>query len=1002
MAFSNFSAILCLFWLFSSALAASGVIGIDFGTEYIKAALVKPGIPLEIVLTKDSRRKELSAVTFKPIKNAPAGSFPERLYGSDAVALSPRFPGDVYPNLKAILGLPLDDPRVAEYSARYPSLVIEAEKTRGTTEFRSGAFTPEEDAWMVEELLAMELKSIQKNAEAHAGKGSSIRDIVITVPPYFDAEEKRAIGLAVDLAGLRLVSLISDGLAVGLNYATSRTFPSVTDGGKPEYHLVFDMGAGSTKATILKFQGRTIKEGRKSNKTIQEVDVLGTGWDRTLGGDALNSLIVDDMIAKFVDSKGAKAASVAAEAVHGQGRASAMLWKQAERLRQVLSANSESQANFEGLYNDIDFRYKLSRVDFEKLASAHADRLYPAVKMALGRAGLDISDMDSIILHGGATRTPFVQKELERLVGQPDKLRSNVNADEAAVFGAAFKGAGYSPSFRVKDIKTYESAGYAVGMKWTNINLKPQKQRLFTPQSHLGVVKVVPFQNQEDFDVHFYQHVDNAGDGTFSGERELVRLVTQNLTATVAELKEKRGCIGSDIVTKFGVRLNSANGEVEITEAAVHCEVDEDDKKGGVVDGVKGLFGFGSKKSDQDIFQDEEIVSDAEPSTDGSSTSTSSATKSSSSPSASASAPATEDKPKGKRLIAIPLDFKVERKGYPALPADVLSKKKERLAAFDDSDHARRLQDEALNQLEGFTYRIRDMLDDSAFIDASTEDERKSLSDLTETVSEWLCVEGHDASRETLVVKLKELKALVTPIESRKDEASKRPGQVKLLQDALDSAQSVIDMVKERLRKEEADLSSASLSPSSSTSTTSATSSTETDDFFEEDSTTSSSTESSETPKPTPATPLFTKEDLDLAITQHQEVSDWLAKKLAEQEKLKPTENPVLLVKEIALKANEVTQASMEMVMKSMKAPEMPKKSSSSKTSKTKKSKTVKAKKSKKTASEESSATTSADAANGTGDAEFYEPPTDEEIREGMEKLEKEKGPEKPHKKDEL
>jgi len=984
--------------LFGSA--ASAVIGIDFGTEYIKAALVKPGIPLEIVLTKDSRRKELSAVAFKPLKNAPAGSFPERLYGSDAVALTARFPGDVYPNLRAILGLPVDDPRVTEYSARYPSLVLEAEKTRGTAEFRSAAFTPEEDAWMVEELLAMELQSIQKNAEALAGKGSSIRDIVITVPPYFDMEEKRAIELAADLAGLRVLSLISDGLAVGLNYATSRTFPSVTDGGKPEHHLVFDMGAGSTKATLLKFQGRTVKDGRKSNKTIQEVQVLGAGWDRTLGGDALNALIVSDMVAKFVESKAAKKASVTAESVLGQGRATAILWKQAERLRQVLSANTESSANFEGVYNDIDFRYKLTRADFEDFASAHADRVYPAVKMALDRAGLEISDIDSIILHGGATRTPFVQKELEKLVGNGDKLRSNVNADEAAVFGAAFRGAGLSPSFRVKDIKTYEAAGYAVGMKWTNINLKPQKQRLYTSQSHLGVEKVVSFQNLEDFDIHFYQYVDTAGNGVFSGEREVLKLATRNLTDTVAELKEKHGCTITDIVTKFGVRLSLENGEVEITKAAVQCEVEQDDKKGGVVDGVKGLFGFGSKKSDQDIFQGSDIVSDA--ATESSSTTaTSTSTKGSSSSSPSASAPATEEKPKGKRLIAISLDFTVEKDGYPALPAEVLSKKKDRLVAFDDSDHARRLREESLNQLEAFTYRVREKLDDGSFIEASTEAERVTLGKLSEAASEWIYGEGAEATRETLRENLKELRALVSPIEKRKDEAAKRPEQIKLLKDALDSAKSIIETVKERIKKQAEELSSALLSSSSTTSTALTESSTETDEFFEEESTSSTSTTSSEDSQPTPPPSSFAEEDLKVVVDLYREVSHWLEEKLALQEKLTLTDEPVLLVKEIAQRANELSKASMDMIMKGMRAPDMPK-MSSSKTSKTKKPKTAKTKKVKTTTSTESSATTSADAPRETVDAEFYEPPTEQQILEELENLAEEQQPEKTHKKDEL
>ncbi|KFY72162.1 hypothetical protein V499_07688 [Pseudogymnoascus sp. VKM F-103] len=1001
MAFSNLSAILCLFWIFAStALAANAVVGIDFGTEYIKAALVKPGIPLDIVLTKDARRKELSAVTFKPIKNAPEGSYPERLYGSDANALSARFPGDVYPNLKAILGLPVSDPRVAEYSARYPALVIEEEKTRGTCEFRSEAFTTKQDPWMVEELLAMEFQSIKRNAEEMAGKGSSIRDVVITVPTYFDTEEKRAIELAADLAGLRILSLISDGLAVGLNYATSRTFPSITDGAQPEHHLIFDMGAGSTKATIIKFQGRTIKDGRKSNKTIQEVQVVGAGWDRTLGGDALNAIIVDDIVAQFVESKKAKAASISAESVHRQGRATAMLWKQAEKLRQVLSANAESQTGFEGLYDDIDFKYKLTRTDFEKLASSHADRVAPTIKMALERAKLELSDIDSIILHGGATRTPFVQKELELLVGKSDKLRSNVNSDESAVLGAAFRGAGLSPSFRVKDIRTYEAAGYAVSMQWTNINLKLQKQRLYTPQSHLGAEKVVSFQNLEDFDVHFYQHIDNAGEGTFSGERELVKLATKNLTATVAELKDNRGCEATDIVTKFGVRLNVLNGEVEITGATAQCEVDEDPNAGGVVDGVKGLFGFGAKKSDQDIFEDAEIVSDAETSTE-SSTTTSTAKKSSTSSGAAASSAAADAKPK-KRLVAIPLDFELVKKGYPALPAEVLFNKKERLVAFDDSDHVRKQQEEALNQLEGYTYRVRDLLTDDAFIGASTEAERKPLADLAEAIGDWLYEEGTGATREVLKAKLGEMKAIVNPIERRKDEAAKRPEQIKNLKESLDSAESVIKLVKEKIVEQADFLSSVALRPTpSETSTESSTTaepSTETDGT-EEDNTTAeaeTTTESSEAPLPTLPPTSFTQEDLDVLESLHKATSDWFTKKLAEQEALKVTDDPVLLVKEMAKKANEISQAGMEMVMKGMKGPELPK-VSSSKTSKTKKPKTSKTKKSKKTKS------TSTEAAEGTGEAKEFDMPTEEEILEAVRiKEEKEAKEKKGTYKDEL
>ncbi|CRK28880.1 hypothetical protein BN1723_018367, partial [Verticillium longisporum] len=100
------------------------------------------------------------------------------------------------------------------------------------------------------------------------------------------------------------------------------------------------------------------------------------------------------------------------EAVKSHGRAINKLTKEAERLRHILSANSNSQANFEGLYEDVDFKYKIERTDFEKLAEAYAVRVGTVIQDALKAAQLELTDLDSVILHGGASRTPFVQKQL--------------------------------------------------------------------------------------------------------------------------------------------------------------------------------------------------------------------------------------------------------------------------------------------------------------------------------------------------------------------------------------------------------------------------------------------------------------------------------------------------------------------------------------------------------------------------------------------------------------
>ncbi|KAK2629219.1 hypothetical protein QTJ16_000039 [Diplocarpon rosae] len=962
---SPFISIFCVFYFLSStALAASTVLGVDLGTEYIKAALVKPGIPLEIVLTKDSRRKEISAVAFKPAKIIKSGEFPERVYGSDAVALAARFPGDVYPNLKRLLGLGADNSVVKDYALRHPALKLEADKTRGTSAFRSGAFAADEEAWTVEEILAMELQSIQKNAEALAGKGSSVKDLVVTVPPFYSAEEKRAVILAADLAGLRVLELISDGLAVGVNYATSRTFKSVNEGASPEHHIVFDMGAGSTKATVLKFQGRTVKDVGKFNKTIQEVQVLGSGWDRTLGGDELNAVIVDDMISQFVASPAAKSVAPTFADVQNHGRAAAKLWKEAERLRQILSANQNTQSGFEGLYEDIDFRYKITREDFEKLTEAHAARVHKVIEKALEMAQLEVKDIDSVILHGGAIRTPFVQRELEKFVGDPDKIRTNVNSDEAAVFGAGFRGAGISPSFRVKEIRASEGAAYAAGVKWTNIYEKPQHQRLWQPTSLLGAVKQYTFKNQHDpFTLKFYQHVGSAENvSPGSAEKELLTLTTQNLTESVAHLKEKFACTDGDINIKLSTRLSPSNGEVEILKFVLDCEVVTEEKES-MVDSVKGLFGFGKK--DQVPLSEDEAAAGSSGSSTSQSASDSSSLSESQASSATASPSAKDAKPKiTKRFEVVPLKYTTELAGLPQLPAAELLRMKGRLSSFADSDRSRGLREEALNQLEGFTYKARDLLEDESFIAVSQQDERESLEAKAKAVSDWIYSGGTDASREELKAKLKEMKDMVTPIELRKSEAVARPEALKALQDALAQTQTLIKGISEQIANDTKKHEEFSASKAAASATKPPPSPTP-DDFAELEDEDASATTSAPAVEETLAPPIYRTEDLTAPQELFDTVSTWLHEKLPAQEKLSATDDPILLSKDLKAKAKLLTDVHVQLMMKSMKQPYRSSRPTSSK--KAGKPKAKKTSSPKKSGTKTEAADTSAKTNGGTG-----------------------------------
>ena len=930
--------LLCL--LVSTANAAGSVLGLDFGTLNLKAALIKPGIPLEIVPTKDSKRKEAAAVAFKPTRDsktniiAEMGSFPERAYGSDALAFQGRFPGEVFPNLKPLLGLPSGSAAqgiVKAYKDRYPAVQAEQIPEMGTIMFKSAAFHEGEMPWNVEEMLAMELANIRKNAEALAGKGASIEDTVITVPAFYTADEKRAIKRSAQLAGLEVNALISDGLAVGVDYAKSRTFPEVTKGEKPEYHLVYDMGAGSSTATLLRFQSRSVKDVGKFNKTVQEVAVVGTGWDRTLGGDSLTNAVLNDYVVKFMEKGGAKAAGVKAN-----GRSMARLWKEAERARQVLSANNDVTSSFEELLPDADFKTKLTRAEFEKLCANYADRVAEPINDALATAKLSIDDVDSIILHGGAVRTPFVQKKLEEIAGGSGKLRSNVNADESAVFGAAFKGAGLSPSFKVKEIRDSDSAAYAIGMSYTD-GEKARKQQLFASTSPVGsgaATKQVTFKDKDDFTFAFYQKIGDV-------EYPITQIRTTNLTDGVRMLKDKFGCENEEISTKFSVKLSSVDGLPDVVGGTVSCEVEGSGKKESIGDSVKDWLGFGKK--DQEPLKDEE---EEEGPTEAVEADASSSSQTASSGSENGSSTATESSAPAKptkRTESVSIKFDWSPQGNPQPGYEEIKRMRDRLIAFERSDKARFAREEALNILESYTYYVRDFLSNEDYAAVSTQKQRNEISKLLDSTRTFMEESSNvaKAKEEELREKLKGLKGLVEPIQTRRTEEMNRPAMVDKLKDSLNQTSQLVEMIQEQVKLAEDRQSKAkefsstpTFDSSESSTTTAASSSDDLDDLEEPDASSTPSSPEEDAPKYSDPSDfnLYTSVDLSSITAAYESAKTWLEEKEAAQAKLGPHEEPVLLVSEIESKADELGRVMRDLLYKKMKANEKPKGKKSSKT----------------------------------------------------------------------
>lgn len=917
----SLTSIIATLLLFFTTSASAAVLGIDFGTQHLKAVLVTPGRPFDIVLTKDSKRKEVAAVAFKPTRDgnkilAEAGSFPERLYGGDAIALQGRFPGEIFPNLKPLLGLAgteEDQLKLSVYHLRYPSVQLSDPMQPS---IKSSAFHQSELPWTVEELLAMELANIKRNAESAAGKGVPCNDVVITIPAFYNAQEKAAISRAAELAGFNVMALVTDGLAVGLDYAKSRTFPSVSKGGKPEHHLVYDMGAGSTTATLLRFQGRDVKDVGRYNKTIQEVAVIGAGWDEHLGGDALTQIVLTDYMQKFLTKPVIKSRGIRFEELQENGRALSRLWKEAEKARSVLSANTETSSSFEELLPDIDFKTKLTRTEFEGLIENYADRVTKPIEDALAAAGLTIKDVDSIILHGGAVRTPFVQRKLEQFAGGSAKLKSNVNADESAVQGAALKAAMLSPSFKVKEIRTTDATGYASGFTFTDGN-KPRSQIVFNPTSAVGnngTAKQITLKQKDDFTFQLYQKFDDV-------ETSFAQVTTKNLTASVKALKDRFSCDKDDVSTKFSLRLNPESGVIEAVLGTVSCETDQAIKSS-VGDSVKDWLGLGKKKDSAASDDDEAEPTEEVP-----------AAESTSRTSADASASKVPEAPK-KRTETINIDFITTFINRPS--SEETQRRVARLAAFDRSDKSRLARDEAANVLESYTYYVKDFLTNTDYSSYSTDAQRSAISKLLQTTRDFMDQPGEvtKATEKVFREKLNDLKALVTPVITRRSENEGRADKLSALQTGLEQTESFIKMVTEQISKAK-DAASSSIAKAAESATAIKD---DLDDLEEPD--TPESTKDDDLPS---FESNYTEQELETIQDVYDKVKTWLTGKEAEQKQVQLFEDPAYTMKQLEEQAALLSDATMKLIAKRINIPRSSKKAKTSKTKATKKSKSTSA-----------------------------------------------------------
>ncbi|KAI1504678.1 heat shock protein 70 family [Biscogniauxia marginata] len=368
------------------------VIGIDLGTTYSCVGVMQKG-KVEILVNDQGNRITPSYVAFTE---------EERLVGDAAKQQAASNPHNTIYDVKRFIGRKWDEKTLQNDLKHFPYKVIEKDGKPIIQVDVQGSpkkFTPEE-------ISAVILGKMKEVAESYLGK--KVTHAVVTVPAYFNDNQRQATKDAGVIAGLNVLRIVNEPTAAAIAYGLDKT-----DG---ERHIiVYDLGGGTFDVSLL-----SIDQG--------VFEVLATAGDTHLGGEDFDQRIIN-YLAKAYNKKNSVD-------VTKDLKAMGKLKREAEKAKRTLSSQMSTRIEIEAFFEGKDFSETLTRAKFEELNMDLFKRTLKPVKQVLDDAKIKKDEIDDIVLVGGSTRIPIVQKLLEEFFnGKP--ASKGINPDEAVAFGAA-------------------------------------------------------------------------------------------------------------------------------------------------------------------------------------------------------------------------------------------------------------------------------------------------------------------------------------------------------------------------------------------------------------------------------------------------------------------------------------------------------------------------------------------------------------------------------------
>jgi molecular chaperone DnaK len=379
----------------------SKIIGIDLGTTNSCVAIVEAGNP-KVIENSEGARTTPSIVAY---------TNDEVLVGASAKRQSITNPKNTIYAAKRLIGRKFKEQAVQKDIDLMPYEIMESKNGDAWVRANGKELAPPQ-------ISAEVLRKMKKTAEDYLGH--EVTQAVITVPAYFNDQQRQATKDAGQIAGLEVLRIINEPTAAALAYGVDKADK------KDRKIAVYDLGGGTFDVSIIEIAN---VDGDK------QIEVLSTNGDTFLGGEDFDQRIMDHLVEEFKKESGVDLTK--------DVLALQRLKDAAEKAKIELSNSAQTEINLPYVTADASgpkhLVQKLTRAKFESMVSDLIERSLAPCRTAMQDAGVNAADIDEVILVGGQTRMPKVQEAVEKLFGKAP--RKDVNPDEAVAAGAAIQGA---------------------------------------------------------------------------------------------------------------------------------------------------------------------------------------------------------------------------------------------------------------------------------------------------------------------------------------------------------------------------------------------------------------------------------------------------------------------------------------------------------------------------------------------------------------------------------